>query len=306
MLNVKGHILNIQHFCTSDGPGIRTTVFLKGCPLHCAWCHNPETHNNGSELLFRAEKCSACGACVTACPKGAHQITEEGIHRFDRSLCESCGKCTEHCYTAALELAGKIMAVEEVLKDLLSDRVFYKTSNGGITLSGGEPTAQPNFTEALLTEAHKEGLHTALETAGVCSKDTLLRLLPHTDLFLLDWKISDDALHKKYTGVSNSAVLDTLATLDAHGKDVHLRCPLIPDVNTSEDHYNGIASLAARYTAIKQITLEPYHPLGIGKAEALGKKAPYQNRDFMDKNAVEDALAYIQQRASIPVVLGNE
>jgi len=300
-----GNIINIQHFCTDDGPGIRTTVFFKGCPLRCVWCHNPESHNARTELMYRAEKCRSCGACVSVCPSGAHSVGEGGTHLFSRDLCTSCHKCADVCVFQALETVGEKKSVDEVLAELLSDRIFYETSGGGITLSGGEPTAQADFTEALLSACRDAGLHTALETSGACSEETLLRLLPHTDLFLLDWKLTDDALHKKYTGVSNRSVLRTLDVLEAHGKRVILRCPLIPDVNTCDTHYDGIGKLTHTYSCIESVELEPYHPLGVGKTEALGRIPAYQNREFMDRERAAHAKSCVEKRSRVPVFLST-
>lgn len=298
---VRGQILNIQHFCVDDGPGIRTTVFFKGCPLRCAWCHNPETHASCREILFRAEKCRACGACLAACPVGAHTVTSDGTHTLDRAKCIRCGACADACLYDALECAGEEMTVEEVVRDVLSDRIFYETSGGGVTLSGGEPTAQPDFARALLTALKQERLHTAMETAGVCSEKTLCSLIPLVDLFLLDWKHSDDALHKTYTGVSNKPVRDTLDLLEAHGASVSLRCPLIPGINDTEAHMDGIAELVRTHSCILRVELEPYHPLGVGKAESLGRSLPYTNREFMEKARAEAFRNYLAPLISVPV-----
>ena len=302
---ITGQVLNIQHFCVDDGPGIRTTVFLKGCPLRCAWCHNPETYHSRRELLYRADRCILCGACVSACPTGAHVI-DEGGHVLDRSVCTVCGACEKACLCGALEIAGKEMHVDEVLADVLSDRVFYETSGGGLTLSGGEPTAQPQFCEALLSAAREAGLSTAMETCGYCSAEVLTRLAPLTDLFLLDWKCTDEALHKQYTGVSNVRIAENLALLDRLGARVHLRCPLIPDVNLAQWHYDGIAEFANRYACIARIELEPYHPMGIGKADALGYPAAYTSTDFLDADAAERARAAIQPLVSVPVSVSGK
>ncbi len=296
-----GRILNIQHFCVDDGPGIRTTVFLKGCPLRCTWCHNPETHASNTELMYRHEKCRGCGACVAVCPVQAHSFGKEGEHTIDRTVCVRCGKCASACLYQALEAVGTSQTVEEVMADVLTDRIFYETSGGGITLSGGEPTAQPDFAEALFTAAKNEGLHTAMETCGWCKGETMLRLAPLVDLFLLDWKLTDDALHRQYTGVSNQPIVENLERLNTLGSRVILRCPLIPGINMTEDHYAGIVSLANRFDVIESIDLEPYHPMGIGKSLALGKQAAYENAEFLSDTAAEEARAFLAPRVSIPV-----
>ncbi|MBQ9785452.1 MAG: glycyl-radical enzyme activating protein [Clostridia bacterium] len=299
-----GRILNIQHFCVDDGPGIRTTVFFKGCPLSCAWCHNPETQASHSELIYRSDRCAGCGACVSACQTGAHVLTAEG-HALDREKCIRCMKCAKVCRYEALESAGMDMTVDEVLSDLLSDRAFYETSGGGVTLSGGEPTAQPQFAEALLRSCRDAGLSTAVETCLFCPADTLLRLAPATDLFLVDWKLTSDALHRQYTGVSNALIRENLARLCKIGARVILRCPMIPDVNLTEEHYNGIVALANAHPNIEQIDLEGYHPLGVGKSETLGKTAPYRNEAFLDKGTLEEIRASIASRVRIPVTISG-
>jgi len=189
---------------------------------------------------------------------------------------------------------------------VLSDRVFYETSNGGVTISGGEPTAQPTFTEAFLSACKKEGLHTCMETCGWCKPEILIALAPLVDLFLLDWKLTDDALHKKYTGVSNDLIVENLARLCDIGARVILRCPLIPDINLTEDHLDGIAALANRFSCIEQIDLEPYHPMGIGKTNALGKTASYTNEEFLASDRAEKARAYILKSVSIPVTVSGK
>ena len=301
-----GHIFNVQHFCVDDGPGIRTTVFFKGCPLRCAWCHNPESHSFDTEIMLHEELCLSCGACVAQCQNHAHRITKQGEHSFDRSLCRVCGACTSLCPVQALEKIGRAVTVEEVLDEILTDRVFLQTSKGGVTLSGGEPTAQSDFSEELLSACKAAGLHTCVETCAWCDEDALLRLIPHTDLFLVDWKITDNDLHRKYTGASNAPILQNLALLHRNNSPVVLRCPLIPGVNTTPEHYDGIARLALRYSNVRQIDLEPYHPMGLAKAAALGKRLPYASPDFLSAKIAEEAKRHLQSVLSLPVRISAE
>lgn len=299
-----GRILNIQHFCVDDGPGIRTTVFFKGCPLRCVWCHNPESHRSESEILYRADRCRACGACVAHCPQGAHTLAQR--HQYDRERCLRCGKCATVCPVGALEQIGESRTVEEIMDELLSDRPFYAASHGGVTLSGGEPTAQPDFCEALLRACRREGLHTCMETCAWCSRDVLLRMIPHTDLFLVDFKLTDDRAHKTYTGVSNQQILENLALLRDRRIPVILRCPLIPDINATFSHYDFIADLANSHSNIIRIDLEPYHPLGVGKSEALGRPAAYRNPDFLDPAVAQTARDRIAARTATPVLISGK
>ncbi len=303
-MELTGRILNIQHFCVDDGPGIRTTVFFKGCPLRCAWCHNPESQEAHAELILRADRCARCGACVSACPAGAHALTSEG-HVLDRDKCVRCMLCVSVCRYDALETAGKDMTVSEVLADVLNDRIFYNTSHGGITLSGGEPTAQPCFAEALLAAAHEARIETAMETCAFCPTDTLLRLASHTDLFLIDWKLGNDDLHRQFTGSSNALIRENLARLCEIGARVVLRCPLIPDVNLTEEHYDSIVALANAHGNIEQIDLEGYHPMGVSKSEVLGKTAAYRNGAFLERHAVGAVQQSIAARVRIPVMISG-
>ena len=303
--SLTGRIFNIQHFCVDDGPGIRTTVFLKGCPLRCVWCHNPDGYREQTDILLRTDRCIGCGKCASICPNGAHVICANE-HRYDRTNCTACGICTLQCPTGALEKIGENRTVSEVFGELCADCVFYDTSSGGITLSGGEPTAQPEFVEALLLECKGVGLHTAIETCGYCSAEIMERLIPLTDLFLFDWKITDEAEHKRYTGVSNRQIRENLAMLCNRGAAVVLRCPLIPGINMYKAHYNGIVALAQQYSGIQQIDLEPYHPMGLWKTRALGRVAEYTEQEFLPPALAEDVRTYLASRVSVPVLISGK
>jgi pyruvate formate lyase activating enzyme len=240
-----GRILHLQRLSTEDGPGIRTTVFFKGCPLRCAWCHNPESLTPRLQTQWFADRCLACRTCVETCPNGCLQMTDDGL-LIDRENCQACGACAAACPSGALEALGRTVTVDELLAELLKDRAYYEKSGGGVTLSGGEPTFQPDFAEALLRALKGAGLSTALDTCGVCTPRTLERLLPFTDLVLFDLKLYDSHAHRRFTGAPNEQVLDNLAHVRDYirsaGRPVALwiRTPLIPGATDSEDNLSAI------------------------------------------------------------------
>ncbi len=270
---VTGRVFDIQRFSLHDGPGIRTTVFLKGCPLRCAWCHNPEGIDPGLALAFQPERCIGCGYCFRVCPEGAHRM-EDGVHVLDRERCVLCGECVKECYSGALELVGKEVTAAEVMEEVLRDMPFYETSGGGMTLSGGEPLQQIDFTAGLLTRAKREGLHCCVDTCGFVPYERLERVLPQVDLFLFDWKESDPARHEELTGVRNEKIRQNLRRLHDDGALIRLRCPIIPGVNDREEHFAGIAELAHSLPELECVELLPYHPLGEGKMDRFGLEQP--------------------------------
>ena len=246
---MNGTIFNIQRFCINDGPGIRTTVFLKGCPLKCIWCHNPESQAREPEIMFYKDKCTKCGSCVNVTVNDSDFV----------------------CINDAKEICGKEISSDEVIKEVLKDEIFYQNSGGGITISGGEPFYQFDFSLELVKKAKENGLHTAIETCGFVKNSNLKKIAEFVDLFLYDYKETNSEKHKNFTGVDNTVIIDNLSFLNNINKDVILRCPIIKGCNDRREHFEGIAEIANRYKNILHIEIEPYHSLGEGKYSALGK-----------------------------------
>lgn len=302
-LKVKGIVFDIQRCSIHDGPGIRTTVFLKGCPLSCKWCHNPESWSFNPELMFNQHKCISCLDCIDSCPVQAHTVVDNQ-HFFNRDLCIACGNCVKSCFNDALEIKGKKMQVAQVLEEVKKDLEYYQSSGGGLTLSGGEALVQFEFTYALLTEAKKLGIHNCIETSGFLQQKYLKEILSVTDLFLFDYKATDDELHQELTGVSNKMILENLDYLYQQGANIILRCPLIPGVNDSEKHLRGIALVAEKYPSLKGIEIMAYHNLGVEKNIRLGREANYQEKDNTDQEQKERWLAALKKYGCKKVKIG--
>lgn len=263
---MKATIFEIKRFAVHDGDGIRTTVFFKGCPLRCVWCHNPESLSAKPQLAYYAHKCIGCGECAAVCPTGAHSFAR-GVHEFDRSKCVACGKCVENCFADALTLYGRDMTVEALLPILLEDREFYESSGGGVTLSGGECLVQADFCAQLLKALKEEGIHTAVDTCGFVSREALDKVIPYTDIFLYDLKAFDEDVHKRCTGQSNAPILKNLRYLASLGKKVEIRIPFVPGWN--DDQAEKIAAFLKPLDNIAAVRVLPYHNYAGSKYQAL-------------------------------------
>ena len=279
-----GIVLNIQHFCTHDGPGIRTNVFLKGCSLRCKWCSNPESIHPKPELAYNPSKCigkNECGFCLKECPENAIFTLDSDVKvRINWDLCTNCGKCVPACPSQALHEFGIEMTVEQVLDEVEQDSSFYRESGGGITLSGGECQLQPDFSAALLAGAHERGINTAIETACNVPWAFMEKVLPHVDVMLHDHKLTDPVRHKKWTGVDNKRILDNFKRAYETFPDTKFiaRTPLIPGVNDDEEHIRSVLALISPYKNVIDYELLPYHRFGEGKYSYLGRI--YEMEDF--------------------------
>jgi pyruvate formate lyase activating enzyme len=301
-----GLVFNIQRFSIHDGPGIRTTVFLKGCSMQCFWCHNPEGRHPYQELSYVAERCIACGNCVVACPSNAHVI-ENGMHVFLRDRCKTSGECVTTCYSGALTMSGSVMTVEEVVSEVLRDAVFYESSKGGVTLSGGEPAFDSGFARAILERCKMEGLHTAIETCGYCSWSALEELLPLTDLIMMDIKLVTREKHEAATGNSNERILDNARRLTLTGKPIIFRTPIVRTVNDSNEEFGKIVSFVKSLVDLRLgngatgdgssgITYEllTFHKLASDKYRNLGLEYKASHIEPLGKPRMQELVALAQ------------
>jgi len=269
----KGTIFDIKRFSIHDGPGIRTTVFLKGCPLRCKWCHNPESQRREAQVMLRPSRCILCGACVEACPEEAVRWNGTGI-LTDRQLCLACGNCMEACAGEARELIGRERTVSEVLAEIARDLPFFDESGGGVTFSGGEPLWQADFLRELLRGCKEMELHTAVDTSGAVSWAALDSVRPFVDLFLYDLKLFDSERHREATGSGNQVILDNLRRLSETGQTIELRLAIIPGINDDESNLRKTAEFAASLPNLSGVTLLPFHNSAQEKYANLGLSYP--------------------------------
>jgi pyruvate formate lyase activating enzyme len=271
----KGIVFDVKKFAVDDGPGIRTTVFLKGCPMRCWWCHNPEGQASKPELTYRSTRCNGCLGCIRICPERAISHDGEGV-TIDREKCNLCERCCQKCPTEALTITGKTVCVDEILAEIEKDMVFYDESGGGVTVSGGEPLFQPGFLNLLLTECKERNVHTAVDTCGYAPKKSIDMISSKVDLFLYDIKMMDERRHKDYTGVSNKLILRNLRGLAENGSSILVRFPIIPEVNDDEENVTQTGQFLAS-CGVTDISLLPYHRAGIDKYTRLGRACKLEN-----------------------------
>lgn len=290
----RPYIFDIKRYAINDGPGIRIVIFLKGCNLNCAWCHNPEGISSNQERMYAQSRCILCGTCVAACPEQAIVLVEDGIVT-NTDLCNMTGLCAAVCPTTAIEMTGKMMSMQEIITEIEKERVFIDESGGGVTFSGGEPLMHPDFLIPLLDECGKHGIHTAVDTAGLANTGILMEVSRRTDLFLFDLKMMDSERHMQWTGVSNLKILENLKILAVSGAHIIIRIPLIGGVNDDQENLEDTARFIAALAGEKKaVNLLPYHKIAQSKYQKLGRQEDFLPMNEPDKEALKRAVAIFQ------------
>jgi len=299
----SGVIFNIQRYSIDDGPGIRTTVFLKGCPLTCLWCSNPESQKLAPEVSYRFTACRRCGKCVQNCPSGAATLDGDGVH-IDRTLCKVCGKCVEGCLPEALSISGKRMTTDEVMKVVIRDKDYYESSNGGVTASGGEILMQPAFVAEIFERCRTEGIHTCADTSGYGTLDAMLQVCEHCDLLYFDLKHMDASEHKRLTGTHNEAIIQNLTAAAKKNIPIVIRFPLIPSLNDSDQNIAALADTVHDLGADIEVHILPYHRYGASKYRTIDRIYPLEGLEPPTPEAVQKAREIIESRGLRVVVSG--
>ena len=299
----SGIVFDIKKYALHDGPGIRVTVHLKGCPLSCWWCHNTESQRFGPQLLYRGERCIACGVCVGSCANGA--VSAWGGSMFtDPDRCEGNGDCADVCPSGAREICGRTVDVKDVMAEIMKERIFFEQSGGGVTLSGGEPLCQPEFAMAILAECRRSGIRTAVDTSGFVSADVLLEAIPMTDLFLYDVKHMNPEKHMEYTGVDNSVILSNMSKLGEGGAVINARMPFVPGVNADEENMRATGGFLARVPGVTQLNLLPYHSAAEDKHNGWGMEYRLKGTYTPTENSLRRA-AEIVEAAGVRTAIGG-
>lgn len=293
MENIEGIVFNIQRYSIDDGPGVRTTVFLKGCPLTCLWCSNPESQCMAPVVTYRYTSCKKCGTCVQVCPVNAVTLDDDGVH-IDREICTLCGECVKNCVPEALEISGKKMTVDEVFNVVKRDADYYEVSGGGVTASGGEMLAQPDFVVELFKRCREAGFHSNADTSGYGSSEALARILEYSDMVFFDLKHMDPEEHKKLTGQSNELILKNLALVVEKGVPVIVRVPLIPGYNDSEENLHAVARAIRDITTNAPVNILPYHRYGANKYRMVDMTYQLDDAPELTDEELEKAKVIIE------------
>jgi pyruvate formate lyase activating enzyme len=303
---LKGVVFNIQRYSIHDGPGIRTTIFLKGCPLSCLWCQNPESQSHKLEIFYNEEKCVGCGRCIAVCPEKAIKMLDNGKTATARKLCTGCGKCVEACPENAREHVGKFITVREAFDEAMKDEIFYKRSGGGVTLSGGDPFAQPEFSAGILKLCKEAGVHTAVDICGYTQWKIMEPIMPYVDLVLYDLKHMDSAEHRKLTGVPNNLILENIKKIHKLNKTIFIRIPVIPGLNDSIQNIEATADFIVKeLDPSVQVNILPFHRLGESKLVQLEKPFVRLTAEPPDENYMTHLKEVLEARGLKKVIIGG-